>query len=59
MACIRGGCGVAMATGIYLITCLLPLADREVEVDGVGGREAADHLTSLTFIGISNSYVAA
>lgn len=59
MACIRGVCGVAKVTGIYLITCLLPLADREAEVDGAGGREAADHLTPLTFIGISKSYVAA
>lgn len=56
---MRGVCGIAMVTGIYLITCLLSLADREAEVDGVGGREAADHLIPLTFIGISKSYVAA
>lgn len=58
---MRGVCDVAMATGIYL-TCLLLLADMgaEVEVvDGVGDREAPKHLTPLTLIGISKSYVAA
>lgn len=56
---MRGVCDVA--TGIYL-TCLLLLADRGAgveAVDGVGDREAPKHLTPLTLIRISKSYVAA
>lgn len=59
VACMHGICGVVIVTAIYLTTCLLLRADREAEVDGVEAREAADHLTPLTLIGISKSYVAA
>lgn len=56
---MHGICGVVILTAIYLTTCLLLRADRVVAVDGIEAREAADHLTPLTFIGISKSYVAA